>query len=949
MTDERWSRVKALFQAAIERPAAERDAFVAAAAADDDGLRREVESLLASDAAEVSFLDRFPIAAEAVIADSLSVPAAAMSPTLFHPALSPSHRLGSYETVELLGAGAMGEVYRARDTKLNRDVALKVLPPLLALDPSRLARFTREAQVLAALNHSNIAAIYGFEESDGVQALVLELVDGPTLADRIAVGPIPLNEVVTIGSQIADALVAAHEKGIIHRDLKPANIKFDGSGAIKVLDFGLAKVWDGAPDAELSGSPAVTATGERTMLGTPAYMSPEQARGRALDKRTDVWSFGCVLFEMLTGRPAFAAETISDTLARVLEGEADWEALPASTPVRLRDLVRRCLQKDANRRLRDIGDARIELDEALPAHAVRTGEPGPSTSPAKATRARTVSIVLTVAAGLGVAGAAAVLWRSAYLPDKTTPLAATHTQVTFIGNVPDAALSPDGRTFAYVSDEGDDRRLMVRDVSGGPALEVSHGPVFYPRWSPDGSRLAYSSTGLFVVSRLGGQARFVGSGGVSSWSPDGSRIAVASPTEEGFRVVTLAGGETRRVALNGIRQLDDLDWDRRSDRLVIAAPDDRQIQWSIWTVNLDGTALRRIHSDKAPLSSPRWSPGGDTIYFLRRRDSAELLSIPAAGERAAAHVLLSGLQAGGRLTLSSDGERLLHTRQLDYSNLWIAGLTGDDPVPRPITHGTSKYWFPQVSPDGRWIVTATGVGTRDTIAKLPLAGGDLTPLTFGDLQGDNSPAWSSDGKRIIFASDRGGELGIWIMDSDGREQRRLETGEVSTNLLTTWTPAGHVAWQQSTPRNNLNYRTRDLTTGREEFLVKEGSAGSVFRPVFSPRNDRVAVFWSRPDRPGLWVLTWPGRDEHFLKERARPLGWSPDGLWIYAHPSGGRQILRVSARTGSSQVVTAFPAGRILSGDVTPDGRHVVCSLSEYKSDAWLIENFDPRVRPKTR
>ena len=319
MTDDRWERVKALFQAILEQPVEERDAFLGSATGDDDALRSEVESLLKSERSDANILHRLSVAAEAVLGDSESVIA--------------RRRIGSYEIIELVGTGAMGEVYRARDTKLNRDVALKVLPPLVALDPDRVARFRREAQVLAALNHPNIAAIYGVEESDAVQALVLELVDGPTLADRIAGGALPVSEVLGIARQIADALEAAHEKGIIHRDLKPANIKISGNGFVKVLDFGLAKVWEGAPAADLAASPALTAVDfQERILGTPSYMSPEQARGKGLDRRTDIWSFGCVLFEMLTGRPAFGGDTISDTIARVLDSQPDWQALPLYTP-----------------------------------------------------------------------------------------------------------------------------------------------------------------------------------------------------------------------------------------------------------------------------------------------------------------------------------------------------------------------------------------------------------------------------------------------------------------------------------------------------------------------------------------------------------------------------------------------------------------------------------------
>jgi serine/threonine protein kinase len=374
VTDRQWPRIKALFQAAVERPADERDAFLAAETGDDDDLRRDVESLLASDAADSSVLDRLPAARMPVLADLFADRWLGPGHTPPSDTLTSGSRIGAYDIVALLGAGAMGEVYRARDTKLNRDVALKVLPERFAIDPDHLARFTREAQLLATLTHPNIAAIYGLEESTGIRALVLELVDGPTLAEHIArsAGPngavgLPLNEALAIARQVAEALEAAHEKGIIHRDVKPANIKIAQDGVVKVLDFGLARVWDGAPHADLSMSPSLTAggLGERTILGTPAYMSPEQARGQSLDQRTDVWSFGCVLYEMLTGGAPFAADTISDSLAATLEHEPDYRRLPAGTPGPIRRLLRRCLEKDRRKRLDSAAGARLEIDEAI--------------------------------------------------------------------------------------------------------------------------------------------------------------------------------------------------------------------------------------------------------------------------------------------------------------------------------------------------------------------------------------------------------------------------------------------------------------------------------------------------------------------------------------------------------------------------------------------------------
>jgi eukaryotic-like serine/threonine-protein kinase len=303
--------------------------------------------------------------------------------------LSPGDRLGSYQVSALLGRGGMGEVYRAHDEVLGRDVALKLLPSAFATDAERLARFEREARVLAALNHPHVAAIYGVVQADGVRALVLELVEGSTLAERILAGAIPVDEAISIGRQIAEALEAAHEKGIVHRDLKPANIKLTPDGRVKVLDFGLARALDPSSATDPLESPTLTAIGTRAgvILGTAAYMSPEQARGRVVDERADIWAFGCVLYEMLTGRTAFAGETVSDSVAAIIGREPDWSALPDAAPAAVRRLLRRLLTKDAKQRLRDIGDARIELQDALAAptseRAEATAGPGFAIAPSR--------------------------------------------------------------------------------------------------------------------------------------------------------------------------------------------------------------------------------------------------------------------------------------------------------------------------------------------------------------------------------------------------------------------------------------------------------------------------------------------------------------------------------------------------------------------------------------
>jgi hypothetical protein len=364
---ERRRRIEELCDAALDHDTRERPAFVANACDADEGLRKEVEALLAHAQTAERFLAT-PIAEVAayVLADH-------------HGTSLVGRQIGSHKILSLLGVGGMGEVYRARDTKLGRDVAIKVVADVFLSDPERLAHLEREARVLATLNHPHIGAIYGLEETDGIRGLVLELVEGATLAERLALGPLPIQEALTVARQIAEALEAAHEKGIVHRDLKPANIKITPDDTVKVLDFGLAKVFG----SEASGRDAfpmppitIEETRDGVIAGTVAYMSPEQARGKSVDKRTDIWAFGGVLYEILTARRAFRGETVSDTIAAILEHEPDWSALPAQTPASVRRLLQRCLEKQPKRRLRDVGDARLEIEEALGTIARHHGRGG---------------------------------------------------------------------------------------------------------------------------------------------------------------------------------------------------------------------------------------------------------------------------------------------------------------------------------------------------------------------------------------------------------------------------------------------------------------------------------------------------------------------------------------------------------------------------------------------
>ena len=553
LTPERWRRVEALYLEMLARPTHERTAALAAACSGDTDLVVQVQRLLDQPESAAEFLST--LAAQLVSPDALTLV---------------GRRLGVFDVQELLGVGGMGEVYRAQDTRLQRTVAIKILPREFTSDPERLARFGREARVLASLSHSNIGALYDVQEVDGLHALVLEFVEGETLGARIEGSgrkgrgsSLPLPEALSIASQIADALEAAHEKGIVHRDLKPANIMITPSGAVKVLDFGLAKLGVGEGSGpDLSKSPTATHGGTRegNILGTAAYMSPEQARGKPVDKRADIWAFGCVLYEMLTGRHAFGGETTSDTIAGVLDREPEWNALPAATLASIRRLLERCLTKDPHRRLRDIGEARIAIERAR----ASASEP---LAHERAVRSPTGALPWALAGLLTLALALALMAPGRRPPDPMTPLR-LRVQIGADASLdgtyaPAATLSPDGKLLAFTARKAAGQRLLlyVRRLDGLNAAPLSgtegaDGAFF----SPDSQWLAFFADGkLKKVATAGGAVVTLcdardNRGG--TWADDGTilfspgvftglwRVSSAGGTPEAVTAPDRAAGET---------------------------------------------------------------------------------------------------------------------------------------------------------------------------------------------------------------------------------------------------------------------------------------------------------------------------------------------------------------------------------------------------------------------
>src|SRR6476620_7476791 len=540
MSADRQRQITKLCHASLERNASDRAAFLREACAGDDALRLEVESLLRYEDAGDQFLERPAVEEVARLVTNRPESIVDLQ----------GRRLGVYQIEARIGAGGMGEFYRARDTKLGRDVAIKVLPPEFTRSAERRARFEREARLLAALNHPHIAQVYGFEESEGIAALVMELVPGETLDTIIEARGLRPAHALDVARQSCDALEAAHDKGIVHRDLKPANIKLTPDGVVKVLDFGLAKAGAGE---FVSAAHLPTRTSEGTnlgvILGTATYMSPEQARGQAVDKRTDIWAFGCVLYEMLTGRRVFAGDAVTDTLAHVIEREPDWRALPETTPHVVRRLLERCLRKDVRQRLRDIADARIEIDDAI---AARTAPPDrtPSVSDRRLRgRSRRGAPIVWIAA-LVLAAAMGVTWRL-WVNDYfwQNPLAdARPVRLTdFEGEEVDAAISPDGKFVVFLSNRDGPLDVFVSQIGSGAFTNLTKGEFRPPTWamvrqtgfSGDGEQVWFSQyqqpgssidRSTLMGPTMGGRPKlFIDHGGNPTWSPDGKTLAYYTP------------------------------------------------------------------------------------------------------------------------------------------------------------------------------------------------------------------------------------------------------------------------------------------------------------------------------------------------------------------------------------------------------------------------------------
>jgi Tol biopolymer transport system component/tRNA A-37 threonylcarbamoyl transferase component Bud32 len=841
--------------------------------------------------------------------------------------LAPGTRLGAYEITASLGEGGMGEVYRATDAQLKREVAIKVLPAQFIQDKERRTRFEREAQLLAQLQHPNIASIYGLEESDGTRALVMELVDGPTLAERLEQGPLPLDEAISVSLRIAQALEAAHEKGIVHRDLKPQNIKAPVEGTVKVLDFGLAKAMAPADEAampasssSLAASPTLTlgATQMGVILGTAAYMSPEQAKGMAVDRRADIWAFGVVLYEMLTGAQLFQAPTVPETLAQVLTREPDLQALPSSTPTAVRELLRRCLARNPKNRLHDMADARIVLDEI--ARGV-PDEAGPAEAPAK--RAGAGALVGAAAAAL-VLGAA-VGWFAHRAP----PVHAATARFALAipdgydlssAEFPQLAMSSDGRQqVAVVVGQDAVPRLLLRTVEEfEPRLLPDTERAISPVFSPDGQWVAFfRDTHLFKLAISGGapvqlvetttQPRGL------TWSRDGF-LYFSPDTISGLFRVPEGGGAATQVTTPVIAR------DERTHRWPSALPDGSAVIFTndshASTEFYDDARIEAVRPETGErtllvegASFARWSPGG--LVFARGGGLYTVELDPASlTVRGPPRLVVRGVatdvgSGAVQFALSSSGDALWAPggAAASYRLAWMSR----DGVETQIDLPPAPYNEAELSPDGRRVALTGGEGGVADLWVADLERGTVTRLTIGEQV--ESPVWSLDGLRIAYSTRRrNAERPSWAISwrtADGSRDAEQLLEQLRQVVPNAFTSDGRLVYSARKPDGNgMDIFRLSLDGDREPEPLVVGQH-SESQAALSPDERWLAYVSDEGGRPNVYVRPYAGGEGRWQISATRGTEprWGPGGRELFFRD--GATLYRVAIADARE-----FTAGR---------------------------------------
>jgi Tol biopolymer transport system component len=885
--------------------------------------------------------------------------------------------IGPYAIERELGRGGMGIVYLATDARLGRKVALKALPEHFADDPDRLARFEREARTLAALSHPNVAGIYGVEEHDGRRYLILEFVEGESLADRLDRGPLPVDDALEICAQIAAGVEAAHEAGVIHRDLKPANIRITPDGKAKVLDFGLARSDEGASTGSSGSSvsqvPTMTTplsphtpTMPGAVLGTAPYMSPEQARGRKVDKRSDIWSLGVVLYECLTGSSPFAGETATDSIGAILHKDVEIDRLPENTPARIRDLLARMLQRDKSNRMRDAGDVWIELEAAR--HDRGADDPAiRAVTERRAWRpfAGAAAVVLVVAATYGATSA---LQRRPVAPISAAPgqaiarVAGIHQLTRFAGVESFPALTPDGNTLIYAStaDGGSDiYAVRVGGLNPQNLTPNTPGAETHPVISPDGQQIAYASggdrAGIWIMGATGeSPRRLTDFGGNPAWSPDGSRLIFATePVNDASARLTTS--ELWTVERSGGAPVKLYDGDAVQPAW---SPNGRRIAfWSLtsggqrdlFTIAADGTDRVALTNDGATDWSPRWSGDGRWLYFNSDRNGAmNLWRLPmnpetgrAVGDAAPVTV---GVASAVTPALSAAGDRIVFAVEEQQTRLLRATLADDGlsltGAPEPMLSMAITIGQIDLQPGGD--IAATVLTTREDLAVIDRTGGRLRLLT-ADAPKDRGASWIDNGRSIVFYSDRSGAYQIWRINPDGSGLRQVSDFDIagSATLYYPSRPPGVAealyffstnGVYTSEPDDDGVHRQRTLAAESEEGwapLMRSWSPDGtrLLGPVASggqSGSDGVAVF-SRLDN--TWVRVF---------DRFGYAAWLSNEVIVIG---AGSSLVRLDLRTGEERALYDLGGdATIIDIDIDPTTNEIIFVESRKIGDIWMLE-----------
>jgi eukaryotic-like serine/threonine-protein kinase len=895
MPSERDTRVEQICHDALERNGAAQRAFLDEACAGDSALRRDVESLLAHAGRADEFL-RQP--ALDVAAQHAAVP---------HQALASGQSIGSFTIVGPLGVGGMGEVYRARDPKLGRDVAIKVLSAMFTVDADRLARFEREARTLAALNHPHIGAIYGLEESGGLLALVLELVEGPTLAERIAQGPIPVAESLAIARQIAEALEAAHEKGIVHRDLKPANIKITPDDVVKVLDFGLAKAAVEEPSTDTRASRAATigATGPQTILGTVAYMSPEQTRGQRIDRRADIWMFGCVLYEMLTGAPPFAREEQSETLAAILRDEPDWTKLPADTPPAILRLLRRCLRKDPRQRLADIADVRFAIEDATPDAAT-------AAAPAKPTpRWLVVALMLAVALAAGVV--LGTRGRFAFAGSRRAPVATTSRVELnlpagvelFVGSPQNVAVSDDGARVAFIGITGGVRQLYLRDIKQFDAVALrgtenvtscffSSSTAEIGFISSDRAlRKVSPSEGLIVTL-----AQDVDPYNGAAWGADNVITFVRAGT---LWQVPAAGGTPREITTV----------DRARGELSESSPASAADGKAILFTSITSGRRDASHIEALALASntrhvvvesgvrPLVTPSGHLLFFrdgsiLAAPFDVDRLQVKAQPVRVVDGLAVDSITGAPMIAVSRTGVVVYPPAAATSSRLVYVSREG---VEQPVGEGARLLQSPTLSPDGHRIVVQSNLD----LWVQDLTRGTFIRLTSDDTSGNSYPVWTRDGSRIVFRT----LTGLRVIRAEGGAAEPIPDTS-SADYPSSVSADNMLAFSRITAAKSSDVYVLSLS-GAPSPAPLVTSAAFDGGAQFSPDGHWIAYASDESGQLEVYVRSYPMSDRKWAVSTHGGTGprWNRNGRELFYR--SGNKIMAADVTVSGRDVVLSTP------------------------------------------